>query len=289
MSADPTPPEEPKTLFDKIGAALPIALTAVATAFAGLSSSEMSRAMYWRSAAAQDQAKVNDQWSLAGFKRDRSLIVQTAAAVLRAGSGGQGYTVPPANGAADQTPAAATAREWMAGKGPPRAELSAVEDPLIQRVLEDVRKRRPEAEVVALARGIDAAKLEAVIAAAAEAVAKAEEEADPVLKEADRLAQASPAAQAARFELDYRRYRNEATLNQGLGFLYEVRVKKSTAESDRHRVRSENFFYAMLAGQIGAVIASLQLARKHGSALWGLAGAAGLIAVGFGVYVYLGM
>src|SRR5579885_3194995 len=88
MSADAPPVEEPpKSLFDKFGAALPVALTAVATAFAGMSTSEMSQAMYWRSAAAQDQAKANDQWSLAGFKRDRSLIVQAAAAQLRAAAG----------------------------------------------------------------------------------------------------------------------------------------------------------------------------------------------------------
>src|SRR5437588_10308630 len=86
--------EEPQGLLDKLGAALPIALTAIATAFAGMSTSELSYAMYWRSAAAQDQAKANDQWTLAGFKRDRSLIVQSTAAILQAVAGAQ----PPANG-----------------------------------------------------------------------------------------------------------------------------------------------------------------------------------------------
>src|SRR5262245_42283431 len=85
MSSDShAPDEQSKSFLDKIGAVLPIALTAIATAFAGMSTSELSYAMYWRSAAAQDQAKVNDQWSLAGFKRDRSLIVQSAALQLRA-------------------------------------------------------------------------------------------------------------------------------------------------------------------------------------------------------------
>src|SRR3954451_13205636 len=86
-SADaPTPPaaEKPRSLFEKVGAALPIALTAIATAFAGMSTSELQQAMFWRSAAAQDQAKATSQWTLAGFKRDRSLLCQTTAATLKA-------------------------------------------------------------------------------------------------------------------------------------------------------------------------------------------------------------
>ena len=74
-----------------------------------------------------------------------------------------------------------------------------------------------------------------------------------------------------------------------LAFLYEVRVKTSTAESDRHRARSMNFFYAMLAAQIGATISSLGLARRQKSLLWAVAGVAGVIAVTFGAYVYLSM
>ena len=285
MASDPTTPEEPSSLFDKFGAALPIALTAIATAFAGLSTSEMSNAMYWRSAAAQDQAKVNDQWMLAGFKRDRSLIVQTTAALLRAG-GAPAY-VPPTSPSDD--PHVIAAREWLAGKGPARRELPPIDDAKIKQVLDAIRAHRPEAEVVLLAREIDPAHLEAAISAGDDALAKFDAEMEPILREADRLAQATPAGQAARFELDYRRYRVESSLNQALGFLYEVRVKHSTAYSDRHRTRSKNFFYAMLAAQIGATVASLGLARRRQSAIWLFAGVVGFIAVGFGTYVYLSM
>jgi hypothetical protein len=93
--------------------------------------------------------------------------------------------------------------------------------------------------------------------------------------------------QAALYDMEQRRYRAEATLNQGVGFLYEARVKVSTAESDRHRERSKNFFYAMLAAQVGATVASLALARRKKSALWLLAGLSGVVAVVIGVYVYL--
>ena len=96
-------------------------------------------------------------------------------------------------------------------------------------------------------------------------------------------------ATAARYEVDARRYKAEATANQWVGFLLEVRVKTSTAESDRHRQRSENFFLAMLAAQVGGVGSSLALARKKRSVLWLVAGLAGLVAVAFGAFVYLTM
>ena len=93
------------------------------------------------------------------------------------------------------------------------------------------------------------------------------------------------AIQAAQFEFEQRRYRSEATLNQEIGFVYEARVKVSSAESDKHRKKSQTLFIAMLVAQIGGVISSLALARKKKSALWLFAGAAGLVAIGFGGYV----
>src|SRR5437588_11299630 len=104
--------EEPQGLLDKLGAALPIALTAIATAFAGMSTSELQQAMFWRSAAAQDQAKATSQWTLAGFKRDRSLIMQSTATTLRAQAGYPDLGLdteprPPASAAADDPASAA--------------------------------------------------------------------------------------------------------------------------------------------------------------------------------------
>ena len=94
-------------------------------------------------------------------------------------------------------------------------------------------------------------------------------------------------AQGLVFAMEERRYRGEGGLNNQIWFLYEARVKFSSAESDRHRKRSESFFYAMLAAQVGATISSLALARKKKSALWALAGASGIVAVTIGAYVYL--
>lgn len=304
MSSDvPVPDEQPKSLFEKIGAALPIALTAIATTFAGMSTSELSYAMYWRSAAAQDQAKANDQWSLAGFKRDRSLIVQSAAVQLRAVAGYR--SLPPMSHGDDEQKLAV---EWLNGKGPPPAKLPEISDPDISKVLEAIRERGGEKEILVRARRVNRGKLDDTIAAAEAEIAQVEKDWDPVLKQLDGLVQQSlgkvatanddarpkvatdaSVAQAARFEVDYRRYRAEATLNQGVGFLYEVRVKTSTVTSERHRERSQNFFYAMLAAQIGATVSALGLARRNRSVLWLIAGLAGVVAVSFGVYVYLGM
>jgi hypothetical protein len=94
---------------------------------------------------------------------------------------------------------------------------------------------------------------------------------------------------AARDDYTIRRYEKEARYNQAAAELYEVQVRKSGITSERHRTRSKNFFYGMLAAQAGVTIASLSLAVRKKSILWSLAGLAGLGAVIFGGYVYLYM
>ena len=76
-------------------------------------------------------------------------------------------------------------------------------------------------------------------------------------------------------------------MNQELGYLYEARVKISSNQSEKHQRKSRNFFYAMLAAQIGATIAALAQARKQKSVLWAVAGGAGVVALIVGAYVYL--
>ena len=53
----------PQTKWCKILIATPIIMTVIATMLAGLSSSEMTKAQYNRSFAAQLQSKAGDQWS----------------------------------------------------------------------------------------------------------------------------------------------------------------------------------------------------------------------------------
>jgi hypothetical protein len=86
-----------------------------------------------------------------------------------------------------------------------------------------------------------------------------------------------------------RRYKDEADYNRQAAEMYEIQVRKSSALSERHRDRSKNFFYGMLAAQAGVTIAAFSLAVKYKSILWGLASLAGLGAIVFALYVHLYM
>jgi hypothetical protein len=94
---------------------------------------------------------------------------------------------------------------------------------------------------------------------------------------------------AARHAFTARRYEDDARSNQDSAYLYEIKAYLSGARSDRHLTRSRNFLYAMLAAQAGVTIATLAMAVRQKSIMWLLATLAGLIAIGFGVYVYLGL
>jgi uncharacterized membrane protein YoaK (UPF0700 family) len=92
-------------------------------------------------------------------------------------------------------------------------------------------------------------------------------------------------------DYDARRYRQEANLNQAVAELYEISVRHIGIQAERRRERSFKFFLSMLLAQLGVVVAALALARFQSSSLWSLAALsavlAGLLAITFGVYVYL--
>ncbi len=92
---------------------------------------------------------------------------------------------------------------------------------------------------------------------------------------------------ATRLTYASKRYDAEARLNQAIASLYELQVRKSNFSAERHRVRSQQFFYGMLAGQMGVIIATFAIAARRRNFLWSLAAAAGAGAVSFAVYVYL--
>jgi hypothetical protein len=93
--------------------------------------------------------------------------------------------------------------------------------------------------------------------------------------------------EAARLRYNARRYNYEARTNQVGAWLHEIQVEKSSVASERHRRRSELFFFGMLAAQAGVTVATLALALRRRSVLWSLAAAAGLASVTFAGYVYL--
>ncbi len=83
-------PTEKPTLRGRIVGVTPIILTVLATALAGLSSSEMTQSMYHRSLAGQQQSKAGDQWSFFQAKRIRGTNMDMTGEML------QSFTTPPA-------------------------------------------------------------------------------------------------------------------------------------------------------------------------------------------------
>src|SRR5512142_2414121 len=73
----------PQTIWGKMLTATPIIMTVVATALAGLASSEMTRAQYSRSLAAQHQSKAGDQWGYFQAKRLRGAMQRSTLDLLQ--------------------------------------------------------------------------------------------------------------------------------------------------------------------------------------------------------------
>jgi hypothetical protein len=84
-----------------------------------------------------------------------------------------------------------------------------------------------------------------------------------------------------------RRYRWEADFNRQTAQLYELQVRKQSQDAERHRERSRLFFFGLLFAQAGTAIATMALAARQQSVLWGIASVAGLVALGFSLFVYL--
>ena len=74
----------PPTLLGRIMSSTPVVMTVIATMLAGLASSEMTKAQYDRSLAAQQQSKAGDQWSFFQAKRLRSALQHNALDLLQA-------------------------------------------------------------------------------------------------------------------------------------------------------------------------------------------------------------
>src|SRR5262245_5101705 len=76
------PPAPPKPAWDLILTTTPVVLTVLGTILAGLSNSEMTLAQYYRTLAAQSQAKVADQWSFYQAKRIRGTTLETTVDLM---------------------------------------------------------------------------------------------------------------------------------------------------------------------------------------------------------------
>ena len=250
----------PDNKWGKLLGATPVIMTVIATLLAGLASSEMTKAQYERAYAAQLQSRAGDQWAFFQAKRLRGEMQRNTLDLFSAQVGGAAIagedapTIPPA-------PAVAP-------------EVTAV----LQAVRDDVA---PEVLVPLLFQ------LKPEILAAAQAAAKQhagayDELTTPLLRAVEKTGSAT-----ARLRFNATRYDREAVLNADIARLYELQVRKANVKAERHHARSQQFFFGMLAAQMGVIISTLAMAAKQRNLLWSLAAGAGLVAVVFAVYVYL--
>lgn len=279
----------PPSLWGKILGATPIIMTVLATMLAGLASSEMTRAQYDRSTAAQLQSKAGDQWGYYQAKRLRSAINQNSYEMIEDSVDLQSLGSELTEEKADQD----TFKALFSGQLP-QPKTPQLDSPL-STALTALFNSRPESEIAAdLDRVSDGTLADALVAAQQSVT-----DYDAVVKRLDRsIDDLRPVFQtlkreqlrsfnAARFRYQAARYDSEARLNQTVAGIYELQVRRNNISAERHHRRSGKFFFGMLASQMGVIIATFALAARKKSFLWSLAAAAGVAAVSFSLYVYL--
>jgi len=249
----------PQNWMGRALAATPVVMTVIATLLAGLASSEMTKAQYPRSDAAQLQTRAGDQWSYFQAKRLRGEMQRNTIEILGGPATLAAVTVP---ALPEPPPAAAVPDDLQAAMDALRVDApAAVVNPLLLRLGDDA--------------------LAAALAAAKERSAAYDALTAPIVK------QLSGAVAAARLAFNAARYDEEAKLTSQIARIYEVQVGKANAQAERHHLRSKRFFFGMLAAQAAVIVATFALAARQRNLLWGLAAGAGVLAVAFAIYVYL--
>jgi hypothetical protein len=278
----------PQTTWGKILTATPVIMTVVATALAGLASSEMTRAQYARSLAAQQQAKAGDQWSFFQAKRLRGSMQRTTIDLIQATADVR----PPGADLLAKLDSASTAalQKGDVPALPPAPEIP----PELKHALELLEAARPEDEISAVLAKIDDQAIMAATRAARDRADAFDAATKPVNQAIDGLEKTLLGGvreitrdfTAARARYNTARYDAEARLNQSVAHLIELQVRKSNLMADRHHRRSQQFFFGMLGAQAAVIVSTFSLAAQKRSMLWTLAAAAGLAAVAFAIYVY---
>jgi hypothetical protein len=295
----------PQSKWGKILSGTPVVLAVVATMLAGLASSEMTKAQYDRSLAAQLQSKAGDQWSFFQAKRLRSALQNNTLDMIASSAGRSAPNGGEWLSALTGTPAAA-AMGAPAGQKHlavlrdgtlPKPAAPPPMNPEVHAALVMLETSRPEEELVAqLAKFDDTVLAEAVNNARQHALAL-DTLLKPVGQTIDAMEQQVDRPQTdaavrrsfvvARLGYNARRYDAEARLNQAVATLYELQVRKANLSAARHHARSQKFFYGMLAAQMGVIVSTLAIAARKRNLLWSLAAIAGAVAVAFAAYVYV--
>jgi hypothetical protein len=279
----------PPTKWGKVLGATPVVMAVVATMLAGLASSEMTRAQYDRSFAAQLQSKAGDQWSYFQAKKLRSAVARNSLDMLLAMG-----EISPLGASALQDADSATITALTENKLP--AATSVIFDANVKAALEAVENSRPEPEVEAALANVKPEQLSASLLAAQNAATAFDAATAPINKASDKFDEAvmvgtdketARSFAAARLRYTAARYDAEARLNQSIAGIYELQVRQNNYTAEKHHRRSGKFFYGMLAAQMAVIISTFAIAARQRNFLWSIAAAAGLAAIAFAAYVYL--
>ena len=278
----------PPNKWGKILASTPIVMAVIATMLAGLASSEMTKAQYDRSLAAQLQSKAGDQWSYFQAKKLRGAEARNSLDVLAATT-----EIPPLSSAvldsADSATVAAFTKNELPKATPPKFEDN------VQTALDALGNSAPEREIAADLTRVTATDLAEALTTAQKAALDFDNATKSINKNSDKFDDALMAGDqntfrafsAARLRYTAARYDAESRLNQTIASVYELQVRQSNASAEKHHARSGKFFFGMLAAQLAVIIATFAIAARQRNFLWSVAAAAGLAAVSFSVYVFL--
>ena len=271
---------------------------------AGLASSEMTRAQYDRSFAAQLQAKAGDQWSFFQAKRLRGTQQQTTLDLIVSTAGrwpldrtALSQTLRGTRAATTlESPSGAQALAALVDGVLPKTAAAPELDPTIRAVFAASEALRPDAEIAGLLAAVTDNVLDAALVAARQHALDIDHALKPVSQAIDAIEQLMNRAEtesalrrdfiAARLNYNGRRYDAEARSNQVIANLYELQVRRNNLSAERHHRRSQKFFYGMLAAQMGVIVSTLAIAARQRNLLWSFAAAAGGAAVTFAAYVY---
>jgi hypothetical protein len=203
------------------------------------------------------------------------------------------------------SPEGARALDFLQKSELPAGGALETPPPNVKAALEAMENLRSDGEIALLLAAVDLKALDAAVAAARDRALGFDAATRSINQAVDRLDQhmsrltallglANPAVAsatreftAARLRYASLRYEVEARLNQAIAALYELQVRKSNISAERHHRRSQQFFFGMLGAQTGVIIATFAMAARKRNVLWALAAGAGLLAIGFAVYVYL--
>jgi len=277
----------PPSKWSKLLVATPIVMTVIATMLAGLASSEMTKAQYDRSLAAQLQSKAGDQWGYFQAKKLRSTVLRNSFDVLVATSEVKPLAADALPGTDAITMAALTKCEL-----PPATP--AIFDDSVNAALAVVEASKPDDEILAALAKVKDTTLSASLASARDAANAFDNAAKPINKAVDKLDDTLVSGDqrtfrdftAARLRYAAARYDAEARLNVAIGSVYELQVRKGNISAEHHHKRSQKFFFGMLAAQLAVIVSTFSIAARQKSFLWSLAAAAGMGAVSFAAYVY---